>query len=54
MIDYIEPQGMISLLGVSENPVAINTRMVLEKGIIFAPLSLLKRNESKNKRSLEK
>lgn len=27
---------------------------VLEKGIIFAPLSLLKRNGSKNKRSLEK
>ena len=35
MIDYIQPQGMISLLGVSENPVPINTRMVLEKGLIL-------------------
>lgn len=35
IIDYIEPQGMISLLGVSENPVPINTRMVLEKGLIL-------------------
>jgi ribitol-5-phosphate 2-dehydrogenase len=35
IIDYIHPQGMISLLGVSENPVPINTRMVLEKGLIL-------------------
>lgn len=33
IIDFIHPQGVISLLGVSENPVAINTRMVLEKGL---------------------
>lgn len=33
MIDFIYPEGTISLLGVSENPVAINTRMVLEKGL---------------------
>jgi len=33
MIDVINPEGMITLLGVSENPVAINTRMVLEKGL---------------------
>ncbi len=33
IIDYIEPQGTINLLGVSENEVAINTRMVLEKGL---------------------
>ena len=33
MIDYIRPQGSISLMGVSEQPVAINTRMVLEKGL---------------------
>lgn len=32
-IDIIQPEGTISLLGVSENPVAINTRMVLEKGL---------------------
>lgn len=33
IIDYIHPQGSISLMGVSEKPVAINTRMVLEKGL---------------------
>ena len=33
MIDVIEPQGTISLLGVTEDPVDINTRMILEKGI---------------------
>lgn len=33
IIDYIKPQGSISLLGVSEQPVNINTRMVLEKGL---------------------
>ena len=33
IIDHIKPEGTISLLGVSENPVAINTRMVLEKGL---------------------
>lgn len=33
IIDIINPEGSISLLGVSENPVLINTRMVLEKGI---------------------
>lgn len=33
IIDYICPEGTISILGVSENPVPINTRMVLEKGI---------------------
>ena len=33
MIDYINPQGTINLLGVSEEPIRINTRMVLEKGL---------------------
>ena len=33
MIDHINPEGTIALGGVSENNVAINTRMVLEKGI---------------------
>ena len=33
MIDYINPMGSIGLMGVSENNVAINTRMVLEKGL---------------------
>lgn len=33
IIDVIAPQGSISLLGVTEEPVDINTRMVLEKGL---------------------
>lgn len=33
IIDYINPEGSIALLGVSEENVAINTRMVLEKGL---------------------
>ena len=35
IIDHICPEGTVSLLGVSENPVPINTRMVLEKGLRF-------------------
>ena len=33
IIDYIRPQGSIVMLGVSENNVALNTRMILEKGL---------------------
>ena len=33
IIDYICPEGTIALMGVSENRVPINTRMVLEKGL---------------------
>lgn len=33
IIDAILPEGTIALCGVSENPVPINTRMVLEKGL---------------------
>ena len=33
IIDYIRPEGTIAILGVSENPVSINTRMMLEKGL---------------------
>ncbi len=33
IIDRINPEGTVSLLGVSENNVPINTRMVLEKGL---------------------
>ena len=33
IIDHIQPEGTISILGVSENPVPIYTRMVLEKGL---------------------
>src|SRR5699024_4286390 len=32
-IDILNPEGTISLLGVSEDSVEVNTRMVLEKGI---------------------
>lgn len=41
MIDTIMPEGTIMLMGVSEEPVPINTRMVLEKG-----LTLLGRSRS--------
>ncbi len=33
IIDCIAPEGTVSLLGVSENPPPVNTRMVLEKGL---------------------
>lgn len=33
IIDLIRPEGTVSLLGVSENPIPINTRMMLEKGL---------------------
>ena len=33
VIDHIHPEGTLSLMGVSEYPVPINTRMVLEKGL---------------------
>ncbi|MCR4672358.1 MAG: zinc-binding dehydrogenase [Lachnospiraceae bacterium] len=32
-IDHIEPEGTIAIMGVSEDPAPINTRMVLEKGL---------------------
>lgn len=33
IIDIIQPQGVVSLLGVSEDSIKINTRKVLEKGL---------------------
>jgi len=33
IINYIKPQGTVVLMGVSENQVAINTRLLLEKGL---------------------
>lgn len=33
IIDIINPQGTVNLFGVSEYPIPINTRMVLEKGL---------------------
>lgn len=35
IIDIINPEGYVALMGVSEENVAINTRMVLEKGLIL-------------------
>lgn len=39
VIRYINPQGSLMLMGVSENKVPINTRMVLEKGLTFVGCS---------------
>lgn len=36
IIECIMPQGVINLMGVSEEPVPINTRMVLEKGLVLS------------------
>lgn len=33
IIDHIRPQGTVVLMGVSDNPVAINTRDILERGL---------------------
>ncbi len=33
MIDHIQPEGTMAILGVSEDPVPVNTRMILEKGL---------------------
>lgn len=35
IIDHINPEGSVALMGVSEQAPAINTRMVLEKGILL-------------------
>ena len=35
IIDMIRPEGIVTLLGVSEEPVPILTRMILEKGLVF-------------------
>ena len=39
IIDHIKPEATIGILGVSENPVPINTRMILEKGLRFFGIS---------------
>lgn len=39
VIKYINPQGTLMLMGVSENQVPINTRMVLEKGMTLVGCS---------------
>ena len=35
IINYITPQGSVVLMGVSENNISINTRDILEKGLLF-------------------
>lgn len=39
IINLIKPQGSVALMGVSENPVEINTRMLLSKGITLSGTS---------------
>ena len=39
IIKYINPQGCVMLMGVSENKVSINTRDILEKGLTFVGTS---------------
>lgn len=39
IINLIRPQGSVALMGVSENSVEINTRLVLEKGIVLSGTS---------------
>ena len=34
-IDIVNPMGILSILGVSEYPISINTRKILEKGLII-------------------
>ncbi len=45
MIDTVRPQGTMMLLGVSEHPVPINTRMVLEKGLTMIGRSRSRRED---------
>jgi ribitol-5-phosphate 2-dehydrogenase len=48
IIDTINPEGTISLLGVSEYPILINTRMVLEKGLRLYGSSRSSRKDFEN------
>ncbi|WP_409200875.1 alcohol dehydrogenase catalytic domain-containing protein [Methanobrevibacter sp. DSM 116169] len=45
IIELSAPQGIISLFGVSEFPVAINTRLILEKGLTFLGISRSERED---------
>lgn len=48
IIRYINPQGSVMLLGVSENKVGINTRDILEKGLTLMGCSRSGREDFKN------
>jgi len=39
IVSNINPQGTILMMGVSENPIPINTRLILEKGLIIVGCS---------------
>lgn len=39
IVQLIQPQGAIALMGVSENPIEVNTRMLLEKGVTISATS---------------
>ena len=39
IIDFIKPQGSIAIMGVSENPIEVRTRMLLEKGLTVSGTS---------------
>ena len=45
IIDVINPQGTIILFGVSEYPIPINTRLVLEKGLTLQGISRSERKD---------
>lgn len=45
IIKHIRPEGTISIMGVSEYPVLINTRMILEKGLRLFGTSRSGRND---------
>jgi len=45
IIDLVNPEGVISLLGVSEEAVSINTRMCLEKGLTLLGNSRSSKND---------
>lgn len=48
IIRYINPQGTVILMGVSENEVPINTRDILEKGLTFVGCSRSGREDFEN------
>lgn len=48
IIDHIQPEGSISIMGVSEYPVEVNTRMILEKGITVIGSSRSGRTDFQN------
>lgn len=47
IIDYINPEGTIAILGVSEYQVPLNTRMILEKGLTVFGSSRSEREDFK-------